>query len=147
MDPAVVLLGRPLTVYKNGSVLSFGLSTSVPFDCSAQVNQRDCHLSVQLVVQEDEDEQTARSGGHHRPALLALSHCHLSMAEEEPGVQHHFLAVPVVDFGHQLDGSVTNVTVRMVVSTYGDAWWHGYQLPDITIQVITQKLNLSIFLL
>lgn len=124
------------------------LTATVPFECSPHVNPRDCHLSVQLIIadpQSDgeesekevrEDETTARSAttSSYRPAPLALSQCHLSM---EGQTTQHILAIPVVDFIHPASssGGRFNVTVQLAVSSYGDAWWHGYQLPNLTVEV------------
>ena len=127
---------RLLTAYKNGSVINVTLMSTMPFECSAHVHSRDCHLSVQVVV-DDLPPTDSNEAARFRPsALLALSQCYLPLGTE---TEQHFLAIPVVDFVRPslltTENGAINVTIQLVVSSYGDAWWHGYELPNITIQV------------
>ena len=111
-----------ISVYKNGSVVNITLTTTMPFTCAAHVNPHDCHLTVQVVQPEDSQSQT-----------VAISQCQLSMSSESPVQTQHFLVVPVADFVRT--GSKSDTVIQLVVSSYGDAWWHGYQLPNITVRV------------
>lgn len=45
---------------------------------------------------------------------------------------HRLQLVAVTDFAFQQD---RNVTVELVLTSYGDSWWHGYRLPNITVTV------------
>ncbi|XP_045033419.1 von Willebrand factor D and EGF domain-containing protein isoform X2 [Daphnia magna] len=113
-------------VYKNGSFVNVTLTATVPFTCAAHINQHDCHLTVQVVQPDD---------GLSQP--LAISQCQLSLDSETTSspVQQHFLVVPVTDFV-RTNSRKRPVVLQLVVSSYGDAWWHGYQLPNITFQVL-----------
>lgn len=116
-------------VYKNGSFVNVTLTATVPFTCAAHINQHDCHLTVQVVQPDD---------GLSQP--LAISQCQLSLDSETTSspVQQHFLVVPVTDFV-RTNSRKRPVVLQLVVSSYGDAWWHGYQLPNITFQVLKKK--------
>lgn len=121
-----------ISVYKNGSFINITLTMTVPFTCAAQVNPHDCHLTVQ-VVQPDDD--------HSQP--LAISQCQLSM--DSSNFSQYFLVVPVADFV-QTNARNNNTVIQLVVTSYGDAWWHGYQLPNITIKVKYLKIPIKLFL-
>ncbi len=112
-----------INVYKNGSVVNITLTTTMPFTCAAHINPHDCHLTVQVVQPEDSLSQT-----------VAISKCQISMSSDLPAQSQYFLVVPVADFVRTSSKSAT--VIQLVVSSYGDAGWHGYQLPNITIQVI-----------
>lgn len=118
-----------INVYKNGSVVNITLTATVPFTCAAHINPNDCHLTVQVVQPDD---------GNLKP--LAISQCQLTMGSGTPSQQQqqqksqHFLVVPVSDFV-RTDALNNTVVLQLVVSSYGDAWWHGYQLSNITIKV------------
>lgn len=112
-----------ISVYKNGSFINITLTMTVPFTCAAHVNPHDCHLTVQI-VQPDDD--------HSQP--LAISQCQLSMESSDLQGSQYFLAVPVADFV-KTDARKSDTIIQLVVTSYGDAWWHGYQLPNITVKV------------
>jgi hypothetical protein len=112
-----------IRIYKNGSFVNVTLTMTVPFTCSAHISQHDCHLTVQVVQPDD---------GQSQP--VAVSQCQLSMDSTSQQESQHFLIVPVTDFVRTNSRKLPNV-LQLVVSSYGDAWWHGYQLPNITIQV------------
>lgn len=114
-----------IKVYKNGSFINVTLTATVPFTCAAHINQHDCHLTVQVVQPDDDLSQP-----------LAISQCQLSMASGTTSlsVQQYFLAVPLTDFV-RTNSLKRPVVLQLVVSSYGDAWWHGYQLANIIFQV------------
>jgi hypothetical protein len=96
---------------------------TVPFTCAAHISQHDCHLTVQVVQPDD---------GQSQP--VAISQCQLPMDSVVRQESQHFLIVPVTDFV-RTNSRKRPTVLQLVVSSYGDAWWHGYQLPNITIQV------------
>jgi hypothetical protein len=110
-------------VYKNGSFVNVTLTMTVPFTCASHISQHDCHLTVQVVQPDD---------GQSQP--VAISQCQLSMDSTARQESQHFLVVPVTDFV-RTNSPKRPTVLQLVVSSYGDAWWHGYQLPNITIQV------------
>lgn len=124
VDPPI----ESISVYKNGSVVNITLTTTMPFTCAPHINPHDCHLTVQVVQPDD---------GHSRP--LAISPCQLSMDSPSHRQSQSFLVVPVADFV-QIDEKKANSVIQLVVSSYGDAWWHGYQLPNITVKVKRPKI-------
>lgn len=111
---------EPISVYKNGSVVNMTLTITMPFICPPHIHPQDCHLTIQ-VVQPDNGQ-------------VVISQCQLSVEPSSRQQSHSFLIVPVSDFV-QTDALKNDSVVQLVVSSYGDAWWHGYQLPNISIKV------------
>lgn len=117
-----------ITAYKNGSHVNVTLSTTMPFICAPHLSAKDCHLSVQIVQHMDEDN-VDNEISNNKKQPLAIAPCSLSLGS---GSQS-FLVVPVSDFV-KVRNNVTH-QLQLMVTSYGDAWWHGFQLPNITIQV------------
>ena len=68
LNPGVIsATSDELVVYKNGSFINIKLLPSVAFVCNANINARDCHLTVEII----QPEQDSSS--------IALSRCHLSL--------------------------------------------------------------------
>ena len=124
------------TVYENGTLINVTLTSTMPFLCAANINANDCHLSVQIVQHYTSPEPNV--------SPLAISRCQIQIetADCHDGRCgfHHFAIIPVTDFMYE---GPQNVTVQLILTSYGDSWWHGYQLPNVTVQVInTFRLTL-----
>lgn len=114
-----------VTAFKNGSHVTVTLTTTVPFICARNLSPKDCHLSVQIVQPVEED-----AFGDKKRQNLAIAPCHLSFGNS--GASQSFFVAPISDFV-QLRQNTTQL--QLLVTSYGDAWWHGFQLPNITIHV------------
>lgn len=113
-----------IRLFKNGIPANISVATTVPFLC-AIANTHDCHLTVELVQHQ--------SRPHSGRNALAVSQCQLTIRTGERGHSSDaFVVMAVTDLVSSAD---IDVTVQLVVTSYGDAWWYGYQLPNITVQV------------
>lgn len=118
-----------IAAYKNGSHVTVTLSTSVPFVCAPHLSPKDCHLSVDVVQQPG--RRDAYGAAKRQP--LAIAPCSLSLGSIEPQSQSLYV-VPISDFVRVNHRGAAHL--QLAVTSYGDAWWHGFTLPNITIQVI-----------
>jgi len=114
-----------IQLFKNGTPVNISVATTVPFVCAIS-NTHDCHLTVELV-------QHQPSLPHSTRHVLAVSQCQLSIRTGESGRSSDaFIVVAITDL---VDTGDVDVTIQLLVTSYGDAWWYGYQLPNITVQV------------
>lgn len=142
-----------LSMDEDGAVEEVTIVGAAPFVCGAQVAAHDCHLSLQL-------EQVAPVEGDSSGAPLAFSSCMFRM-NLSASCGYSNKAVAVADSGEdsgRLSGesalacgdphklrlravadfsrdSLAPASVRLRVSSYGDTWWHGFRLPELSVRV------------
>ena len=115
-----------INVYKNGSAINMTLTVTMPFICPGHIHPQDCHLTVQAIQQPDHNGQ------------VVISQCQLSIEPSTKLQTQSLLILPVSDF---VQSFANDSVVQLVVTSYGDAWWHGYHLPNITIKVILEIIH------
>ena len=131
--------------YENGSLINVTVTLNVPFVCGPQVHASDCHLSVQI-VQNFRNDAAAAVSSSSSSSPLAISRCQIQFPSGRcnNGQQQdsycsveYFSVVAVTDF---IARGQQNVTIQLVLTSYGDSWWHGYQLPNVSVQVIVRPI-------